>query len=1286
MSLGSFLRHWFRRPNGRGAGPDRRFAARLGVEHLEDRCVPTLMSGISVFQPGSATWYLHNSPAPGAPDVAPFAYGGGDWIPVAGDWNGDGQVTVGVYDPHTATWYLKNDNHAGAPSVTPFRYGEPGWIPVVGDWAGSGRDGIGVFDPATGTWYLRNEATAGAPDAGQFRFGAPGWLPVVGDWDGNGTTTIGAFDPIGQFGKPAATWYLRNSNSAGAPDVAPFAYGAPGWVPVAGDWDGNGTTTVGVFDPGFATWYLRDSNSVGAPDVAPFAYGGRGWSPLALVSPASHNPGNGSPPPGAPQITLQVPATAAGNSFTAAVTVRNDPSVNASTAFTLDVDLNHDGRFDGPGESGYAAGTFSAQRTGQVTVGGLVAGSYQVRAHFVDPGTGATLTSAVRTVRLVPPPADSVPVSFEQNVGQTDSQVSYLSRVAGGQAYFTQQGVMLVFYSSTASAPNSSTGPDQTTTTTTVSPGQLPGGPGSPPPPPVMETAERVQFQGGNPNPQITAENRQANVTNYLIGGDPTQWHTGVPNFGQVTYHAIYPGIDAVFHGGAGNGLEFDFQLAPGADPGQIALSFPDLDGVTVTPDGQLQLTTATGTITVAAPVAYQTVSGVGTVAVPSGFAVRGTNQVGLTVGPYNHSLPLIVDPLIQGATYLGGGQNDELAGNGPPIITPTDSAMTSDGGGSIFLTGSTNSTNYPTTTGVFQATNKGGTTDAFVTKMNGQGTALAWSTYLGGGGADVGYGITVDSGDDPYVVGGTTSTDFPTTAGVFQGSNKASGGGKNAFVTKLNAQGTALVYSTYLGGGTDAQMNSIAVDTGGDAYVTGTGGHDYPTTPGAFRATSPGPGSINDGVLTKLNAQGTALVYSTFYSGFFASTPSQVLVDSLGQAVIGGSSFSSDLPMTPGSFQTTYGSGSLSNGFIAKFNAAGSNLLWATYIGGTHTDYVESITGDTSGDIYGTGYELFTGGGFPTTAGAFQTSPKGGQEAFAFKISPDGRSLVYSTYLGGSKDDRGMGIAVDGFGNAYVTGTTLSNDFPTSGNALQATNKGGILSGDAFLVQLNSVGTAVPFGTYLGGTKDDWGLSVNLGPTLLNLAGTTSSTDFPVVTGAFQSTNAGGDDVWVSAVNQLVPPGGFTLGFAASAATTGSGPGAGGGGFGGSTNGLADDRFERNDTSDQATNLGAFGPATVNYTGLTINLHTDGTDDQDWYQITTTQAGTLSVSVNHIASGGDLWLRLFKVNSNGTLLEIGNSTLTGGVTTQLASVTVNAGDQIDIWVFGFNFALGFYDLGMSLA
>ena len=271
-----------------------------------------------------ATWFLRYSNSPGAPDVPPFSYGGPGWISVVGDWDGDGIQTIGVVDPSTMTWYLRNSNSPGAPDIT-FQYGAPGDIPVVGDWTGQGFDTVGVFDPferfghPAATWYLRNSNSAGPPDIPLFQYGAPDWVPVVGDWTGTGVTTVGMFDPIGQFGQLPATWYLRNSNSAGAPDIAPFAYGAAGWKPVVGDWKGAGVTTIGVFDPVGqfgrlpATWFLRYSNSPGAPDIAPFAYGAAGWVPVVGLFPpapqfllAADGQGPGGDPLGQDQLQAAV--------------------------------------------------------------------------------------------------------------------------------------------------------------------------------------------------------------------------------------------------------------------------------------------------------------------------------------------------------------------------------------------------------------------------------------------------------------------------------------------------------------------------------------------------------------------------------------------------------------------------------------------------------------------------------------------------------------------------------------------------------------------------------------------------------------------------------------------------------------------------------------------------------------------------------------------------------------------------------------------------------------------
>jgi uncharacterized delta-60 repeat protein len=298
---------WYLRNEAAAGAPDAgRFAyGAPGWVPVVGPATPTSTASVGVFDPATATWYLNARDSAGPPTTPPFAYGGPDWVPVMGDWTGSGTPTVGVVDPSTMTWYLRNSNGPGAPDIAPFKYGQPGDIPVVGDWNGDGTDTIGVARPNTTTgvltWYLRNRNSAGAPDITPFAYGAAGWVPVVGDWTGAGVTTVGAFDPVGQFGKPPATWYLKNQNSPGAPDFAPFAYGAANWTPVAGDWNGDGKTTVGVVDPK-GTWYLRNTNGPGAPDVAPFAYGAPGWLPLAgaYASPALPLRAAGGPAPAAP--------------------------------------------------------------------------------------------------------------------------------------------------------------------------------------------------------------------------------------------------------------------------------------------------------------------------------------------------------------------------------------------------------------------------------------------------------------------------------------------------------------------------------------------------------------------------------------------------------------------------------------------------------------------------------------------------------------------------------------------------------------------------------------------------------------------------------------------------------------------------------------------------------------------------------------------------------------------------------------------------------------------------
>jgi hypothetical protein len=377
-------------------------------------------------------------------------------------------------------------------------------------------------------------------------------------------------------------------------------------------------------------------------------------------------------------------------------------------------------------------------------------------------------------------------------------------------------------------------------------------------------------------------------------------------------------------------------------------------------------------------------------------------------------------------STYLGGSDYDQALG------------IAVDVAGDAYVTGYTFSRNFPITAGAFQTTNPG-TSYAFVTKLNPTGSGLLYSTYLGGE-ATFANAIAVDDAGDAYVTG-RTYANFPTTVGAFQTTTQ---GSYDAFVTKLNPTGSGLLYSTYLGG-TDYDVgNGIAVNAAGDAYVTGTTySTDFPITAAAFQPT----GSY-DAFVTKLNPEGSGLLYSTYLGGSSYDYGNGIAADAAGNAYVTGYTYSPDFPTTAGAFQTTY-HGSY-DAFVSKLNPAGTGLFYSTYLGGSNTDAGQGIAVDAAGDAYVTGYTASTN--FPTTAEAFQTTNQSSYDAFVTKLNPAGSDVLYSTYLGGSGNDFGYGIAVDAAGAAYVAGVTNSTNFPTTLGAFQTTNQG---SYDAFVTKL---------------------------------------------------------------------------------------------------------------------------------------------------------------------------------------------------------------------------------------
>jgi hypothetical protein len=524
----------------------------------------------------------------------------------------------------------------------------------------------------------------------------------------------------------------------------------------------------------------------------------------------------------------------------------------------------------------------------------------------------------------------------------------------------------------------------------------------------------RLKLVGANPKAKVEGLDGLPGKSNYFIGNDPKKWRTNVPNYAEVKYKDVYPVVDLVYYGNQGK-LEHDFIVSPGVDPSAIRFAVETGNSrienrkTRIDPSGDLVIAMDGGEVRLHKPVVYQPNSDDNRQSLDGRFLLAANNQITFEVDPYDKSRPLVIDPVLTYSTYLGGSSND--GGFGIAV----------DSAGNAYVVGNTQSADFPTT-GPYQATYAGGLDDAFVTKLNAAGSAVIYSTYLGGSDDDWSTGIAVDTAGSAYVTGYTYSTDFPT-ANALQAANA---GNEDAFVTKLNAAGSALAYSTYLGGGDYDYGRGIAVDTAGSAYVAGdTYSTDFPTH-NPLQADNAG---YDDAFVTKLNAAGSALVYSTYLGGGDYDVSYGIAVDMTGNAYLTGYTSSTDFP-TANAFQADNAGND--EAFLTKLNAAGSVLVYSTYLGGSDYEYGYGIAVDTTGNAYLTGYTGSTD--FPT-ANPLQAANATNGDAFVTKLNPAGSALAYSTYLGGSGYEHGNAIAVDTLGNAYVTGDTYSTDFPTVGS-----------------------------------------------------------------------------------------------------------------------------------------------------------------------------------------------------------------------------------------------------------
>jgi len=500
-----------------------------------------------------------------------------------------------------------------------------------------------------------------------------------------------------------------------------------------------------------------------------------------------------------------------------------------------------------------------------------------------------------------------LPLSFEINQGQTDDQVKYLARGPGYTVFLTPTEAVLALRTE---APGLRTEPSELRTEqramrderTAAKKEEHRADNG-------RRAVVRMKLVGANAEAKLGGLDELPGKSNYFIGNDPKKWRTNIPHYGKVRYREAYPGIDLVFYGNPRQ-LEYDFVIAPGADPNDIMLAFEGVDRLEIDNEGNLILHLPGDHLIQRAPIIYQETNG-SRQSVTGHYVLRDKDRIGVHVAAYDPSKPLVIDPVLVYSTFLGGSAGD--VGNGIAV----------DFAGNAYVTGSTLSADFPTTAGAFDTGFAGGgVPDAFVTKLNTTGTALVYSTYLGGGNADVGNGIAVDGACHASVTGSTASaapTAFPTTPGAFQTSLATAAAVTDTFVTKLNTTGTALVYSTYLGGSAADVGNGIALDGVGNAYVTGeTSSANFPTAGSPFQAAlSIAP----DAFVTKLNSSGTALVYSTYLGGSAGDIGRGIAVDSLDNAYVTGETgpagVPTPFPTTAGAFDTTFNG--VIDAFIAK-------------------------------------------------------------------------------------------------------------------------------------------------------------------------------------------------------------------------------------------------------------------------------------------------------------------------------------------------------------------------------
>jgi len=669
---------------------------------------------------------------------------------------------------------------------------------------------------------------------------------------------------------------------------------------------------------------------------------------------------------------------------------------------------------------------------------------------------------------------------FEQNLGQFDPRVKFAARAAGSMMFLTGDSAMYVL-------PFEEAGPKVERSTQKFH-------------------AVSMTFANARADIASTGNSVSEHRSNYFLGDDASKWRSDVPNYREVRFDNVYDGISVAWYGRENGATQYDFIVAPNADASQIELRFDGADSVSLSDSGDLVIATPAGTIKQQRPFTYQLGEDSQRVEIPSSFSIDG-NTARFNLGEYDRGRELVIDPTVTLnnmplSTFLGSFGDDVV------------NDITVDQIGSIYVTGKTLSISFPTTTGTFDTTSNGNE-DVFVSRLNGSGTGLIFSTYIGGVFSDEGKSIQVDAQGNIYVTGNAALA-FPTTGGAF---DTTFNGGIDVFVTKLSSAGNSLIFSTYIGATFNDTVNAIAFDSSGNSYIVGQTSDtliDFPTTAGSFDTTHNGS---EDGYLAKLNDTGTALIYSTFIGGSEIDNATNVSLNSSGEATVAGSTTdgATDLQTTAGAYDTTHNG--VTDVFVSRFNAAGSAQLFSTFIGGPGIDNAGGMEIDAAGSVYVAGS---VSSGYPTTPGAFDAVSGGSSETGVTKLNSGGTALVYSTFLGGTQAETPRGVAVDQFGHAYVAINNFAGDYPTTSGAYDTTFNG---SSDVAVTMLNQSGTGLIYSTYVGSSGTEFPTSIALdqnGNIYIGGQATLGATPFPTTPDAYQSFNGGGADGFVTKLGDL--------------------------------------------------------------------------------------------------------------------------------------------------------------------